>query len=217
MSKINNTDILLLGFIIIISLIFFIFYPKLNNNIAIEQKIEDNKLLNKNQSNIHNDIFNEKNNKNVQSTIYNPISTYSEEAYYDINGFQNELIPKYKQFVSKTIESYFIEPKKDIPLDYAYVCKKSGDCPSSKEQKYDIPIRNLPLCYLKDNKELQLSKQIKNKEQYGITEIDIKQDEFNIIKTLDKNTKELPIANINVNFLEKTNSSFISKDYNINI
>lgn len=221
MSKVNNTDLLLLGFIIIISLIFFVFYPKINNDIESEQKIEDNKSLNKfiksnlNEKNRHNNNFSDENNKDIKSKIYNPINTYNEEVYYHTNGFQNELIPKYKQFVNDSIESYFKETKKNIPLDYSHTCSKSGDCPPSKEQKYDIPLRNLPMCYLKDNKSTQLSKEIKNKNHYGITEFEINQDEFNIVRTLDKNTKELPLANVNINFLEKTKSPFISREHRI--
>lgn len=212
MTKVNNTDLLLLGFIILISLVFFIFYPKINNDIETEQKIEDNKSLNKfiksglNEQNKHNDNFN----NDPLSSVFNPINTYNEEIYYSTDGFQNELIPKYKQFVTDNIEKYFIGAKKDVPLDYSHTCSKSGDCPPSKEQKYDIPMRNVPMCYLKDNKSTQLSKEIKNENQYGITEFEINQDEFNIIRTLDKNTKELPLANVNVNYLEKTKSPFIS-------
>jgi hypothetical protein len=210
MSKIDNLDILLLGFIIILSLIFFIYYPKVKNDVNIEQKIESNKIIN-------NNINDKTNNTNIQPNINNSLNTYNDESYYDINGFQNELIPKYKQYISKSFENYFIEPNKNIPLDHTHICKKSGDCPPTKDQKYDIPMKNVPLCYLKDNKETRLSKQIKNKEQYGITEFNINQNENNIINLLNKNTNELPIANININFLEKTNSSFISKNNNQNI
>lgn len=217
MSKINNTDLLLLGFIIILSLILFIFYPKINNNIETKQKIKDNKSLNKfikcnfDEKNKHNNNFNQ----SKQSSTYDPINIYNDEEFYNTDGFQNELIPKYKQNISDNINNYFKEVKKDIPLDYAHTCSKSGDCPPKKEQKYDIPLSHIPMCYLKDNKSTQLSKQINNKEQYGITEFEINQNEFNYIRTLDKNTKELPLANINVNFLEKTESSFISHDKRI--
>lgn len=204
MVKISNLDYLLLGLLIILVVIFFNYYPSFNTNVETKTKIDVGRV--KKPFEIHNNNFDEKNKNQNNFTLYNP------DLYYDTVGFQNELIRKYMHYDNKNIDNYFTEPDKNIPLDYTYTCSKIGNCPVSKEQKYDLPLKNMPMCYIKNNnKNTQLSNEIKNVNVSEITTFEINEDYNNIKQTLHKNTKELPIANINVNYLESNDSSFISE------
>lgn len=208
MYMIKNSDLLLLGLFILLCIIFLIYYPQMVEDVDTtkKQKIVKEDTI---KMSPHNGNFEIKNNDKELNNGYNKYNLYDDEKYYDNNGFQNELMAKNKQYSKSSIDSYFQEIKKEIPYDENYICKKIGDCPSSKEQKNDLPLNNVPMSMLKNmNKNIKLSNVIKDTPYSNIEDYNFINHDISLLT--NKNTSELPLANINVNCLNKSNSSFIS-------
>jgi hypothetical protein len=209
MYLIKNSDLLLLGLFILICIIFLMYYPQMVDDVDTTQKqkiVKEDKI----KMSPHNGNFEMKNNDKNIDNGYNKYNLYSEDIYYDNNGFHNELMAKNKQYNKGAIDHYFQEIRKEVPYDENYICKNIGECPVSREQKNDLPLNNVPMSMLKNmNKNIRLSNEIKDKPPYSeLEDYDFVNPDISLLK--DKNRSELPLANINVNCLNKSNSSFIS-------
>lgn len=91
------------------------------------------------------------------------INTFNSDNYVENKGFINELLPKSNYKVPTiNIDKQFTEAKEYIPIDNNVCSKKNKYCPMSKEYKTDLPLANVPMCYILDqNKSVKLSNEIK--------------------------------------------------------
>lgn len=53
---------------------------------------------------------------------------------------------------SKSLDNYFKPVSKCLEVDYPI--KNIGECPYSKPQKRDLPIANVPMCFLEKNENI---------------------------------------------------------------
>ena len=143
----RDKDILSLFLIFIIFLIFIYFSLSLFDKITAKES--EYVFLKKEEPVIkYEELINDENSFN----------TYNKHIHTENLGYVNELSSKsFEKTPTKSVDNQFIKTiAKDIPID-SNLCK-TGFCPNSKEEKADLPIQNIPACYILDNnKSVKLS------------------------------------------------------------